>query len=619
MDLLSQIHSSADVKKLDRNQLEPLCAELRSAILTAASKNGGHLASSLGAVELTVALHRVYDTSRDRIVFDVGHQCYAHKMLTGRLEQFDTLRRFGGLSGFPKPCESADDACISGHASNSISIALGMAKARTLTGADYGVAAVIGDGALTGGLAYEGLANCGASGESIVIILNDNGMSINSNVGAVSRLLARQRVRPSYLAVKRLYHKTIGRFVGVHALIHGVKEWIKDIVLPDTIFEDMGFYYLGPIDGHDIKTLTRVIRYARELRIPVLVHVTTTKGKGYAPAEANPQSYHGVSPFDPAQGVSLSHVSSFSEVFGEELSRLASQDGRIVAITAAMADGTGLSWFSGRYPERFFDVGIAEEHAAAMAAGMAAQGLRPVFAVYSSFLQRSYDMLVHDIGLGRVPVVLAVDRAGLVGADGETHQGSFDLGLLRQTPGMTIYAPSNYAELRSMLRLALDAKGPAAVRYPRGSEGKHTLDTSALAETVLRDGTDLTIVTHGIMINEALAAADELESLGLSTNLIKLNRLDADEFPVTAQSVKKTGRIIVLEEVCAHGCMGQALLAYLAESCVFVRFARLLNLGDGVVTHGEVKTLRRVCGIDSASVVSAAKLAMEETNEESKA
>lgn len=607
------------MKKLDASQLEPLCAELRAEIIRASAKNGGHLASSLGAVELTVALHRVYDTSRDRIVFDVGHQCYAHKLLTGRLEQFDSLRRFGGLSGFPKPCESEDDACISGHASNSISVALGMAKARSLTGADYDVAAVIGDGALTGGLAYEGLANLGASGESVVIVLNDNGMSINSNVGAVSRLLARQRVRPSYLAVKRLYHRTLGRLTGVHRFIHAVKEWIKDMVLPDTIFEDLGFYYLGPIDGHDIKTLTRVIRYARELRMPVLVHVTTVKGKGYPPAEANPQAYHGVSPFNPERGVALTHSGGFSEVFGEELSRLASRDERIVAITAAMADGTGLSWFASRWPERFFDVGIAEEHAAAMAAGMAAQGLRPVFAVYSSFLQRSYDMLVHDIGLGRVPVVLAVDRAGLVGADGETHQGSFDLGLLRQTPGMAIFAPSNHAELRSMLRLALEAKGPAAVRYPRGSEGEFTRDTSALAEAVLREGGDVTIVTHGIMINEALAAARELEGLGISAQVIKLNRLDYDGFPATAQSVKKTGRVIVLEEACAHGCMGQALLAHLAQSRIPVRYARLLNLGSGVVTHGEVEELRRVCGIDTASVVTAARQAMEESNEEAKA
>lgn len=607
------------MKKLDASQLEPLCAELRAEIIRASAKNGGHLASSLGAVELTVALHRVYDTSRDRIVFDVGHQCYAHKLLTGRLEQFDSLRRFGGLSGFPKPCESVDDACISGHASNSISVALGMAKARSLTGADYDVAAVIGDGALTGGLAYEGLANLGASGESVVIVLNDNGMSINSNVGAVSRLLARQRVRPSYLAVKRLYHRTLGRLTGVHRFIHAVKEWIKDMVLPDTIFEDLGFYYLGPIDGHDIKTLTRVIRYARELRMPVLVHVTTVKGKGYPPAEANPQAYHGVSPFNPERGVALTHSGGFSEVFGEELSRLASRDERIVAITAAMADGTGLSWFASRWPERFFDVGIAEEHAAAMAAGMAAQDLRPVFAVYSSFLQRSYDMLVHDIGLGRVPVVLAVDRAGLVGADGETHQGSFDLGLLRQTPGMAIFAPSNHAELRSMLRLALEAKGPAAVRYPRGSEGEFTRDTSALAEAVLREGGDVTIVTHGIMINEALAAARELEGLGISAQVIKLNRLDYDGFPATAQSVKKTGRVIVLEEACAHGCMGQALLAHLAQSRIPVRYARLLNLGSGVVTHGEVEELRRVCGIDTASVVTAARQAMEESNEEAKA
>ena len=616
MKILSEIRSSGDVKKRTPEELNTLCQELRGEILRSVSQNGGHLGSNLGAVELTVALHRVYDTGRDRVVFDVGHQCYAHKMLTGRLGEFDTLRRFGGLSGFPKPRESVNDACIAGHASNSISMALGMARARTLSGGDYDVAAVIGDGALTGGLAYEGLADCGESGESIVVVLNDNGMSINSNVGGMARLLAQQRVKPSYLAIKRLYHKTVGRCEPLYRLLHRLKEWIKDLVLPDNMFENMGFYYLGPIDGHDVKVLERTLRYARSLKRPVLVHVITVKGKGYPPAEADPESYHGVGPFDPAAGVKLSGGESFSSVFGEELERLAAADERIVAVTAAMESGTGLSGFARRWPARFFDVGIAEEHAAVLCAGMAQQGMRPVFAVYSSFLQRSFDMLIHDIALSRLPVVLAVDRAGLVGADGETHQGSFDVGFLRQVPGMRIYSPSSFAELRTMLRQAFACGGPAAVRYPRGGEGAFTADTAGQEEAVLRPGRDVTLVSYGVLINEALAAAEELEKAGVSAAVIKLNRLDADAFPACAASVRETGRLVVAEETCSHGCLGVRVIAHLALEGIDSRRVRLLNLGDGVVPHGEVKQLRELCGIDAAAIAAAAR-SLEGSYEES--
>lgn len=619
MEVLTRISSSADVKKLRREELDTLCGELRQAIIDGVAKNGGHLGSNLGAVELTVALHRIYDTAKDRVVFDVGHQCYAHKMLTGRLEAFDSLRCFGGLSGFPKPSESRDDACISGHASNSISVALGMARARTLTGGDYDVAVVIGDGALTGGLAYEGLSDCGESGEPIVVVLNDNEMSISSNVGGMARLLARQRVKPSYLAVKRFYRRTVGRVEPLYRLLHGIKEWIKDLILPDNMFEDMGFYYLGPIDGHDVKTLERTIGYARSLRVPVLVHTITVKGKGYAPAEADPEAYHGVSAFDPGTGVKLSKGSSFSGIFGLELERLAREDGRIVAITAAMASGTGLTEFAKQYPGRFFDVGIAEEHAVSMAAGMAKQGLKPVFAVYSSFLQRGFDMLIHDVGLGGLPVVFAVDRAGLVGADGETHQGVFDVGFLRQVPGMSIYAPSNYSELRAMLRQAMSCGGPAAVRYPRGGEGAFVENTSDEAEAVLCRGADVTVVSYGILINEALTAAKLLKERGISAQVIKLNRLDFGDFPTVARSVRETGRLIAVEEVCAPGCLGDRLLAYLAQAHVPVRHARLLNLGSGVVAHGGVEKLREICGIDAPSIVKAAEMAVEDINEESKA
>ena len=594
MSILDQINTSADVKAVPENELPALCGELREEIINTVSRTGGHLASSLGAVELTVALHRVYDTAADRVVFDVGHQCYAHKLLTGRRDRFAALRQFGGLSGFPKPEEAVDDACVSGHASVSVSVALGMARARTLTGGDYDVAAVIGDGALTGGVAYEGLADCGASGERIVVILN---MSIRESVGGMARALAKLRVRPGYIALKRFYRRTVGRVGPLYRALHGLKEWIKDLFLPDNMFEDMGFYYLGPIDGHDVKTLARTIAYARDQRIPVLVHALTVKGKGYAPAEQQPALYHGVGPFDPAAGVKEPAPGSFSAAFGAAMCAAAETDPRVAAITAAMADGTGLSAFAERFPERFFDVGIAEQHAAAMAAGMARQGLRPVFAVYSTFLQRAYDMLFHDIALSGEHVVLAVDRAGLVGADGSTHQGAFDVGYLCAVPGMKLWAPSNYAELRSMLTQALAAEGPAALRYPRGGEGAFQDDTSAADAAVLRAGRDVTIVTYGILVNEVLSAAKLLEEKHISAEVIKLNRLDAPDLGLIGSSVGKTGTLFVVEDTAAAGCVGTRVLAETPAA----RHA-LINLGDGVVPHGSVAELRRMLGLDAEGI-----------------
>ncbi len=602
MKILDQIHSSADVKAIPREQLPLLCGELREEIIHGVAKTGGHLASSLGAVELTVALHRVYDSSRDRLVFDVGHQCYAHKILTGRREKFGSLRQLGGISGFPRPGEAPDDAFVSGHASASISSALGMARARTLLGEDYDVCAVIGDGALTGGLAYEGLTNCGASGEPIVIVLNDNAMSIGENVGGLARLLSHIRVRPGYIALKKAYHKSIGRYEHVYRFLHRIKERIKDLFLPDNMFEDMGFYYLGPIDGHDIRTVTRTIRYARSMRCPVLIHVLTVKGKGYPPAEEHPTIYHGVGPFDLKTGVTEEKKADFSAAFGEALCDLAQKDRRIVAITAAMADGTGLNGFAVRWPERFFDVGIAESHAVTMAAGMAKQGLRPVLAVYSSFLQRGFDQMLHDVALDGLPVVFAVDRAGIVGADGETHQGAFDVGYLCQVPGMKLWAPSNYAELRAMLRLALTEGGPAALRYPRGAEERFSGDTSASAACVLREGTDLTIVSYGILINEALDACELLAASGFSAELVKLNRLDAPDYAAVEASARKTGRLLTVEDTAEIGCVGTRLLAELERRGAALKAAQLRNLGSGVVPHGSVPALLQSLKLDAAGI-----------------
>ena len=607
MEILEQIQSSADVKAVPREQLPQLCTELRQELLCAVAKTGGHLASNLGAVELTVALHRVYDSSRDRIVFDVGHQCYAHKILTGRRDRFDSLRQLGGISGFPKPCEAPDDACISGHASAAISAALGMARARTLLGEDYAVCAVVGDGAMTGGLAYEGLANCGASGEPIVVVLNDNAMSIGENVGGLARLLAHLRVKPGYIAFKQAYHRGIGRYESVYRVLHRIKEWVKDRFLPDNMFENMGFYYLGPIDGHDVDTLERTLRYAREMNCPVLLHILTVKGKGYAPAETDPAAYHGVGPFDPAQGVSAEEKTDFSAAFGAALTQLAGEDPRIAAITAAMADGTGLSGFAARWPERFFDVGIAEGHAVTMAAGMAKQGLRPVVAVYSSFLQRGFDQLIEDVALDALPVVFGVDRAGIVGADGETHQGAFDVGYLTQVPGLALWAPSNYAELRTMLRLALAGDGPAALRYPRGCEGVFTENTADDDACTLREGTDLTLVSYGILINEALGAAALLAEKDISAEVVKLNRLDAPDFVLLAGSAKKTGRLLVLEDCAEIGCIGTRILAELEQRGVALRASRLLNLGSGIVQHGSVPALLAQLGLDASGAANAAE------------
>lgn len=605
MEILNNIYSSADVKAVPKDQLPLLCSELRKEIIDTVSKNGGHLASNLGAVELTVALHRVYDSKKDRLVFDVGHQCYAHKLLTGRLEQFGTLRQKNGISGFPKPCESVDDACIAGHASASISCALGMARARSLLHEEYDICAVIGDGALTGGLAYEGLTNCAESGEPIVIILNDNGMSISENVGGLARLLSGQRIRPGYIAFKKFYRNTIGKLEPVYKVLHKIKEWVKDLCLPDNMFEDMGFYYLGPIDGHDLDALERTIRYAKEMKIPVIVHVLTAKGKGYAPAEVNPALYHGVSPFNPDYGIQAGTSNCFSEVFGSALTEMAEENSSIVAVTAAMSDGTGLNGFAAKYPARFFDVGIAEENAVTMAAGMAKQGLTPVVAIYSTFLQRGFDQMIHDVALGNLHVVFAVDRAGLVGSDGETHQGSFDVGYLCQIPGMKVLTPSNFAELRTMLSLAVSGQGPVAVRYPRGDEGAFTEDTSTQDAVILIDGSDLTVVTYGTLVNEAIAAAKSLELNGIHAQVVKLNRLDKLDIGLLAKAVSSTGKLVVAEESAEIGSVGIRILAELERRNIQLKSTRLLNLGSGVVQHGSVRDLRHDLKLDAAGISTA--------------
>ena len=611
MSILERINSSNDIKKLPEEELEPLCQELRDYMISSISRTGGHLASNLGAVELTVALHRVYDTSRDRVVFDVGHQSYVHKIITGRRDSFCTLRQHGGLSGFPKPYESEDDAFIAGHASNSVSVALGMARARTLSHADYDVAAIIGDGALSGGLAYEGLANAAASGEPLVVILNDNNMSINENVGGTAHLLESLRVRPGYISFKRWYRDVFTKLPGLYKFNHAIKEWLKKRLLPGNVFSGMGMYYLGPVDGHDIGKLETVIRWARELRKLVLVHVVTKKGKGYKYAEEHPEKFHGVGRFDIETGELHDSGDCFSAKMGESLSRLADGDGRIIGITAAMSSGTGMDVFSAAHPDRFFDVGIAEGHAVSMAGGMAKQGMVPVFAVYSSFLQRGYDMLIHDVALQNLHVVFCVDRAGLVGSDGETHHGVFDVSYLSSVPDMTVLCPASYAELETMLRAAIyDINGSVAIRYPRGGEGKYTACNTA-PETLLREGRDVTLVCYGIMTNEVLDAAERLAAEGISAEVIKLSMIKPPDFDLVMRSLRKTGKLLISEDVCEAGCVGSRILEEAAINEIHVRAAKLLNLGEGIVPHGTVAELLHDFGLDADGIVSAAMEMMD--------
>ena len=615
--ILETIHSPADVKALDKSQLPQLCQELREFLIESVSRTGGHLASNLGAVELTVAIHRVFDTASDRLVFDVGHQCYVHKALTGRQELFSTLRQLDGLSGFPKPYESGHDAFIAGHASNSVSVALGMARARTLQKEDYSVLALIGDGALTGGLAYEGLNNAGASGEPLIVILNDNGMSINPNVGAMPTHLSRLRSKPAYYHFKKWYRGLFGKRPmenGLYRFSHRVKTALKKALWPgSTLFEDMGFTYLGPIDGHDLSRLCDMLQWAKEQDGPVLVHVHTVKGKGYSFAEQNPGKFHGISPFDPETGlVKKSGGESFSSVFGKALTDCAARDPRVCAITAAMADGTGLSDFAKEFPERFFDVAIAEGHGVSMAAGLASQGMIPVFAVYSTFLQRGYDQLIHDVALERLHVVFGVDRAGLVGPDGETHHGCFDPLFLCTIPSFTVLCPSNFAELRSMLKKAVfDLDGPVAVRYPRGGEGAFREDLSAEPVARLRQGSDVTLLGYGVLVNNLLEAADLLAAKGIRAEVLKLNQISPLDHGTVCEALGGRKTLLVLEDSFGAGCVGQRVAAILAEHGQAPDKLILKNLGKTFAPEGSVTELEHRFGLDAAGVAAAAEEAVK--------
>lgn len=565
MSRLRDIQSPDDIKQLDIQALHSLCDELRHTMIDTVSHTGGHLSSNLGAVELTVALHRVFTTPQDVIVWDVGHQCYAHKLLTGRYERFSTLRQQGGISGFPKPSESEHDAFVTGHSSTSISAANGIAKAKALTGDDGYTIAVIGDGALTGGLAYEGLSNAGRSDDRLIVVLNDNQMSISRNVGFVARYLTHLRSRVRYVRWKRRVRTALSRVPVLgrpfNALLRDAKKRVKRSLLTNTsFFENMGFYYMGPVDGHDLKDLHEALLAAKTVNRPVLLHVETVKGKGYPFAEQNPDTYHGISKFDPVTGQAPKAGDNFSARFGQALCQLAAEDERIVAVTAAMKQGTGLTGFAQQYPTRFFDTGIAEEHAVTFSSGMACGGLLPVFAVYSPFIQRSYDQLLNDTAIMRNHIVLAIDRAGVVPDDGETHQGMYDLAMLRSIPGTTVYAPCNYKELELHLRQALyDADGIAAVRYPKGAEPSALADYTPPygAYDYLPDkGRELLLITYGRLFADVLAVRHKRQTNGHGAAVLKLNRLLPLD-PEVLRLAKEYRCVLLIEESSRSGGMGE--------------------------------------------------------------
>ncbi len=615
MNILQKINGHEDLLHLSDNERTKLCAEIREFLIDNISKTGGHLAGNLGAVELTVAIETVFDTMKDRLVFDVGHQSYVHKMLTGRQVDFAHLRQYGGLSGFPKPSESNADAFVAGHASSSVSIALGMARARTLLGDDYNVIALIGDGAATGGMAFEGLNDAAVSREPMVIILNDNEMSIGKNVGGVSRHLSRLRSSSDYIGAKRWYRNTVKKLPAGESLYKWtshLKNRIKRFLLKTTIFENMGFTYLGPVDGHDLPGLISILHSAKEMQEPVLVHVVTKKGCGYRFAEEDPAKFHGIGKFDPKTGKKLSaKQKTFSDSFGETVVGLAQNNPKVCAITAAMPGGTGLLDLMKKYPERLFDVGIAEEHAVSMAGGLAKQGMIPIVALYSTFLQRAYDQIFQDVAMLGLHVVFAIDRAGLVGDDGPTHHGVFDVGFLRQVPGMLVLNPVSYAEQQDMLRWAVEEyNGPVAIRYPRGSEGSYCFSDwngrNPKAVKCHRTGADITFITYGSMLDNVMKAADLLSRQGIEACVIRLLNLSDFDVDQMYEYISESGKVIIVEEMTAGSGIGESLFLQLKKKFPAIH-VETMDLGNDFVPHGAQTKLYEHCGLNEEAIAHFAK------------
>lgn len=610
--VLEKIQKENDIKKLEPEELDLLAQEIREFLIEKISKTGGHLASNLGVVELTMALHLVFDLPEDKLIWDVGHQAYTHKLLTGRREGFDELRKFGGMSGFPKRGESPCDAFDTGHSSTSISAGLGLVAARNMQNENYSVVSIIGDGSMTGGMAYEALNNAARQKGNFIIVLNDNNMSISENVGAMSRYLDRLRTAEAYTELKRGVEDTLKKIPGrgekIVYQIRKTKSGIKQLIVPGMFFEDMGITYLGPVDGHDLKKMIKVLREAKRLDRPVLVHVLTKKGKGYLPAEENPSKFHGTGPFEVETGAAIttSDKDSYTDVFSKVICDIGKSNRKVVTITAAMADGTGLSRFARYFPQRFFDVGIAEEHALTFAAGLAAGGMKPVVALYSSFLQRAYDQAIHDICMQKLPVMIAVDRAGLVGNDGETHQGVFDLSFLSMIPNMTVMAPKNRWELADMIRFCVNYDAPVALRYPRGTAYEGLKEFRAPIEygksELLYEEESIAVLFVGHMSELAESVRTELKGMGYSCSLVNARFIK----PLDTEMIERLSRehrlLVTIEENVLSGGYGARVLEYVSKEKLPVHVCRI-GLPDAFIEQGNIDLLRRENGLEKSAIV----------------
>ena len=611
-NILEQINEPENLKELTIKEKEELAGEIREELIKIVSKNGGHLASNLGVVELTIALHTVFNTPQDKIIWDVGHQSYVHKILTGRKTKMDTLRKFHGIAGFPKTNESEYDAFNTGHSSTSISVATGMARARDLLKEDYNVIAVIGDGSLTGGMALEALNDAGTSKTKLIVILNDNEMSISKNVGGIPTFLSKLRTRKLYTkANSRIKKYTLKvPYIGekIVKLVKKTKRSIKQIFIPNMYFEDIGFTYLGPVDGHNIEKLESILKSAKEVHGPVLVHIITKKGKGYKFAEENPDKFHGISPFNEETGEKIGvPQKDYSKVFGDKLIELAKKDEKIVAVTAAMKDGTGLKEFAKIFPDRFFDVGIAEQHAVGLIAGMAKAGLKPVLPLYSSFMQRGYDQLIHDIALQNIPVTICLDRAGIVGNDGETHHGLFDMSFSSAIPNLVVMAPANFKELEEMLEFGINYNGPVIIRYPRGKEGKNEFKQKEKVNLgkaeIIKEGNKLTIIAIGKMVDRAIEVSKELEKKDINSEVINARFLKPLDSKTILKSIEKTKIVITMEDGILNGGLYSNVLDVVNRSKLGNIKVIPFGYNDLFVTHGTTEELEREHGIDAASIV----------------
>ena len=609
--MLERINKTNDIKKLNIQEKEELASEIRKYIIDVTSKNGGHLASNLGVVELTIALESVFDVSKDSIVWDVGHQTYTHKILNGRKDELKTLRKYKGISGFPKTEESKTDTFNTGHSSTSISAALGIATARDLKHKDNHVIAVIGDGALTGGMAMEALNHLGSTKTRMIVILNDNEMSISKNVGGMNDLLTNLRTRKNYRSTNDRIRKNVEKIpvlgkVITNAVV-GTKNIIKQAILPSMYFENIGLRYVGPVDGHNIEDLESILTKVKELDGPTIVHVLTTKGKGYVPAESTPEKYHGVSPFEIETGECISKKKDdYSSIFGKKLIKIASKNKNVVAITAAMSEGTGLGEFASKYPDRLFDVGIAEQHALTFAAGLASNGMIPFVSIYSSFYQRGYDQVIHDICTQNLPVIMCVDRAGLVGADGETHQGVFDMAFFKLVPNITIMAPKDYKELEDMMEFAVTLNKPVVIRYPRGGEdiSFNTKKKLVLGKAeVLAEGNDYSVITIGSKVSVGSHVVDKLKDMNITCDLINVRFLKPLDKNTIIKSISKTKKVIVIEDGTIIGGLSSSVKEIIAENSIDIEYQKYYSYPDEFIKHGSIKELNHAYKVDEEAII----------------